>query len=319
MSDAAQTITPTDPGQGSAPVDTASVETPSPVEEAPAVVEPTDGVQPGDDATAQPDGGQGLIAKYLEGVDEAHRDVVAEALERQRQDSDAQVTKRFERLSQLEEYLPEGATPDYLSVPVALYENLMQSPVETLRWVFDQFQANGVDLKSQLLEAADTADPQEPAPQDDPADDDLDRPLTRRELLELQEQQRQEAEAERVRAQNRELAKSWFEEAAADHGLTLDENDVAVRTAVLQHAAQIMPQLSHLGAQEAPKQAIATAVEAFVNRFRSAPQEPAATTTEPTVATGGTPPAPPEPGSLDSASDRRAFMRDFITGLKTQE
>lgn len=314
MSDtAAQTTAPADSGQG-APVETPAPEPVAPQGDAPAVVDPATGVQPETtDAPAQPDGGQGLIAPYLEGVDESHRDAVAAALERYRADSDAQITRKFERLNAFEQYAED---PTSLEAPVALYERLMEAPVETLQWVFDQFQTHaGIDLRAQLLEAA-TAAPEPEVPVEPTTTDD-DAPLTRKEWERLEAERAAQAQQEQQRAQALTAVQGWLETAATKHGLTLGEGDDAVRHAVITSAVQLMPQLQQQHGDAAGQLAVDTAVEAFVNRFKSA--APAAPSTpEPTIADGGTPPAPAEPDLSDPAA-RKRFMLAQLTGSTTQE
>lgn len=313
-----ESTTPADPGQGAttepaaaAPVD-AGTQPSTPAE-------PVAGVQPTTpEATTQPDGGQGLIAPYLEGVDEAHRDIVTDVLEKYRKDSDANVTKRFEELNGFKQY---AESPEALQAPVFLYERLMEEPLETIQWVLERFETEaGVDLKSQL-KAALTGEPAEPAPTAEPTDDPDDRPLTRREWEQLEQQREQDRQAEQQTAQRRELAEGWLNEAAQTHGLTLTAGtDVAVRHAILTHAAQLLPTFKSHGA-EAGKAAIATAVEAFVNTYRGGPKAASDTTPtpEPKVADGGTPPAPSEVTDLTDEKARKAYMLAMLQGSKNQE
>lgn len=308
---------PTDAGQGATPVEPAAPEvTPAPEPVTPSSEAPDGGVQPTPtDATQQPQhGGQELIAPYLEGVSEEHRDVVADALERYRQDSDANITKRFEELNRFKAYAED---PQALETPVALYENLMEDPKGTVQWILDQFAAGGIDLRSQLLGEAPAGDPAPAAPGSE-GETPEDKPLTVAEWQRLEEEReaakQQKAETER----RRELAKGWFEEATKQHGLEVGEQDIAVRQAILQHAASLIPQFRHLG-DEAGKAAVTTAVEAFVNRFGKTTPAPAGDPTpEPTVAAGGTPPAPVEPDLTDPKA-RKAWMLQRIGGSQNQE
>jgi len=312
VSDTAQVETTPDAGQGPEPE---APTTPEPVDTG---TEPTGdlnaGVQPATtDEPAQPDGGQGLIEPYLEGVDEAHRDIVADVLNRYRQDSDAQITGKFEELNAYKSFVPEGRGVEYLETPVALYENLMENPKETVNWIFEQFSNAGIDLRSQVLEGASTETPPETPGEENP-DDPADRPLTRRELEQWQREQREQEEAAQQAEQRRKTAQTWFKEAADEHGLELGEGDSHVTEAILKHAAQLMPQYRHLG-QSAGKQAIATAVQAFTNKFGKTPSAPAGDTTpEPRVADGGAPPAPAEVSDLSDPKDRKAFMASFLQG-----
>lgn len=310
----APATTPTDAGQGLNP---APVTDPAPVATDPAPSAP--GVQPTEpEATAQPDGGQGLIAPYLEGVDETVRDTVADALERYRQDSDREISGRFEELSRFKSYVPEGAGVEYLEQPVAIYENLLESPLETVQWIVEQFESGGVNLKAQLLEALQGQSKETPT--GEAPDDDLDRPLTRREWEQLQQEQAAQAEQETQRAQQTETVKGWLNEAASSKGLELAEEDVALRQAILTHAAQLVqrPEFRARG-QEAGKAAIETAVEAFVNRFGKTSANDPEQTPEPRLADGGTPPAPSDDVDMTDPKQRRAFMLQRIKALQTQE
>jgi hypothetical protein len=308
--DTAPETAPTDTGQGLAP---------APEVAAPQGVVPEGGapeVQPTDPGvTAQPDGGQGLIAPYLEGVDEANRDAVADVLNRFRADQDAQVTGKFEDLNRFKQYVPEGQGPDYLDLPVALYENLLEAPLDTVQWIVSQFESRGVGLKEQIIAALQGEAPGDLAPVD-PAPDD-DRPLTRAEVA-AEFQRLRDAEqaqtAEQQQAQERrQTAEGWFNEATEKFGLEVGAEDVAMRQAILTHAAQLLPQFRHLG-ETAGKQAIATAVEAFSNKYGSKVPAPAGDpATEPTLAVGGNPPAPSEP-DLTDPKQRRAFMMAQLAG-----
>lgn len=290
---------PTEPSQG-------AVEAPAP-EVAPTGVTDVDssGVQPRQDTQPQPDGGQGLIASYLEGVEGSARDIVAEKLEAFRKDQDANVGSKLEDLSRFRGYLPEGAGVDYLETPVALYENLMQSPLETVQWILGEFEKQGTDLRSQLIAAAEA-----PTEEPDATDgaDDPNRPMTRAEFEQLQQEQREQATQEAENTRRRTVAEGWFTEASKKHGLELGEGDAAYKQAILQQAAALMPQLKHLG-EAAGKQAIETSMEAFVNRFgKSTPAPADPHSPGPKLATGGNAPSPQEPAELATQKDRRAFM-----------
>lgn len=302
--------TPTDVGQGAEPP---AAPEPQPQAEAPA----TDpGVQPPSDAGAQPDGGQGFIAPYLEGVEEGVRDTVADVLERFRQDQDAQVTKKFEQLNAYQQYAQD---PAELETPVALYENLLSKPLDTVQWIFDQFSEAGIDLRAQLLEQA-TGQPQSQDPQAQPqsTQGDEDRPLTMAEFQRLQQEQQEQARQQQEAAARRETVKGWLDEAAQSKGLELGDEDVAVKQAIMTHAAQLMPQLAKYG-EQAGKHAIDTAVEAFVNRFgKNASSSTTDPSQEPRVADGGTPPAPQKPDLTDPKA-RREWMLQRIAGSTTQE
>lgn len=304
--------TPTPDGQGTpAPAEPTTPVTPEPT----APAEPED-VQPTDAPTTQPDGGQGLIAPYLEGVDETHRDAVADVLERYRQDSDAQVTHKFEALKQYQQYAED---PTQLEVPVALYENLMEQPLQTVQWIIERFKTEGgIDLGSQLLEAL-NAEPAEPATETTPAEDDpKDKPLTMAELERYEQEKAQQARQSEDSQRRRELAKGWLDEATTSAGLELGEGDVSVRHAILSHAAQLAPQFKHLG-EKAGQEAIKTAVEAFTNRFgKTTPGTPGEQTPEPVTANGGTPPAPAEADMTDPKA-RREFMKSILTAQNSQE
>lgn len=300
---------PATDSQGTAPAEPAA-----PVDTTPAT-EPADGgVQPSADAKTQPDGGQGLIAPYLEGVDEAHRDAVADVLERYRKDSDAEIGTKLEALSRFQQYADD---PSYLETPVALYENLMQSPLDTVQFILEQFETEaGINLKAQLLEALNT--PDEPDPQADPETDPKDKPLTVAEWERLQEQKAQEERQAAEAQRRRELTKGWLDEAAETAGLELTDEDTGLRRAILEHAAQVMPKFKHLG-EQAGQKAIQTAVEAFVNRFGNTPPgNPGGEGNEPVTANGGTPPAP-EQSDLSDPSARKAFMKQALAALQTQE
>ena len=299
------------PAQDTAPADVSQgVEPEAPAAPEGVQAEPTVDVQPAPDAQAQPDGGQGLIASYLEGVDETHRDVVADALERYRQDSDARVTKKFERLNSYEAY----GDPDQLETPVALYENLMEKPLDTLEWILGQFQEAGIDLRAQLLEEASATPSEAPA---EPTDNPDDRPLTVAEWQRLQEEQAATQAQQAEAAQRRKTAEGWFTEATKAKGLDLSDEDIAVKQAILQHAAQIIPKFRQHG-DEAGKYAIATAVEAFVNRFGKSNPAPADPSTEPKLADGGTPPSPPQVDLTDQKA-RRAYMLQRLKVGSSQE
>lgn len=324
MESAAPAPAPTDAGQGLAPA--AEPTAPEPVAPAtdPAAPAPAPApeVQPAapDATTTQPDGGQGLIAPYLEGVDPQHRDVVAAALDKYRADSDAQITKRFEELNGYKQF---AESPAELEAPVYLYERLMEEPVEALKWVFSEFEKAGIDLRSQLLgEATAPAATDPAAPAGETADD---QPLTREQVRAEFERLEQEREAQRQQgqeaSQRKELVEGWLAEATKAHELTLEDGDIALRQAILTHAAQLLPKLSHLG-DGAGKAAVTTAVEAFVNRFGKTPAAPAAdpNTPEPTVANGGTPPAPPEVTDLSGdPKARKAFMLSLLQRPNNQE
>lgn len=310
----AQETAPADAGQG---VETAPpAPEPQPSVE-PSGQEPSPEVQPSDDAGAQPDGGQGLIAPYLEGVGEDHRDVVADALERYRQDTDARVTKKFEQLNAYQQYAQD---PAELETPVALYENLLEKPLDTVQWIFEQFNEAGIDLRAQLMEQA-TGQPQSQAPEPTPSpEDDPDRPMTRREFEQLQQEQQRAAQQQQEAAQRRTTVEGWLNEATQSHGLELGNEDVAVKQAILTHAAQLLPKLSKYG-DEAGKHAINTAVEAFTNRFgksASEQQDPSNPAPEPRVADGGTPPAPQQPDLSDPVK-RKEWMLARLVGSNSQE
>lgn len=308
----AQEATPTDPGQG---VETADPAPQSAPEAQPAAQEPSPEVQPADDAGAQPDGGQGLIASYLEGVDENVRGTVADVLERYRQDSDARVTKKFEQLNAYQQFAQD---PAELETPVALYENLLEKPADTIRWIFDQFSDAGIDLKAELLGEAQAAPEAQPQPTSEGTPDDPDRPLTRREFEQLQQEQQQRAQQEQEASVRRKTVESWFNEATTEKGLELGDQDVAVKQAILQHAAQLLPQLAKYG-DEAGKHAINTAVEAFVNRFGKNASEPKDTPApEPRLADGGTPPAPQQVDLSDQKA-RKQWMLQQLVGANSQE
>lgn len=299
---AQDTAAPSEPGQGvEAPTQEVSPE-PS--------VESTPDVQP-DEPQAQPDGGQGLIAAYLEGVDEPHRDVVADALNRYRADTDARVTKKFEQLNAYQQYAPD---PQQLETPVALYENLLDRPLDTVRWIFDQFSEAGIDLRAELLK--DTPDAPAPEPQADPSED-PDRPLTYAEFQRLEQDRVAQAQEAQAQDHRRVTVEGWFNEATASKGLELGNEDVAVKQAILTHAAQLLPKLAKYGDQ-AGKVAIETATEAFINRFGKPTAPKQDPTPEPRIADGGTPPAPPAP-DLSDAKTRRAWMLTQLTGANSQE
>jgi hypothetical protein len=302
---------PTDSGQGAAPDPTPAPTTDPVVETASG----PGGVQPETDATTQPDGGQGLIARYLEGVDGPERDIVAEKLEAFRRDQDANVTRKFEELNRFQSYVPEGAGVEYLETPLALYENLMESPLETVQWVLDQFQKQGIDLRSQLLGEGAQPAPELAAPE---GADDANRPLTVAEWQRLQEEQRAAQAEEAEAARRREVAQGWFDEATTKHGLNLTDEDIAVKQAILTHASQLVGQFRHLGDQ-AGKAAIETATEAFVNRFGKSPAPANPTTPEPKVATGGTPPSPQDKQEFATPAERKAFMLARLQAQATQE
>lgn len=275
-----------------------------PVEPATVATEPADtGVQPGDPgAEAQPQSGQDFIAPYLEGVDPSIRDTVAERLEQYRKDNDANVTKRFEQTNaQLKAYQDLAEDPAHLETPVALYENLMQDPKGTLKWVVDQFQSEmGVDLRAELLKewgATPGEQPAEQTPAQDPNDPDA--PLTRKQFEALQAEQRQQAEQAEQQAQARAQADGWLKEAATKHSLEIGDGDVVLKEAILRQAAQLMPSVRD------GQKAIQMAVEAFTNRFAPKPQ------TKPgglTVAEGGTPAAPPQVDWKDPKQRQEAML-----------
>lgn len=265
---------------------------------------------------AQPQGGQDLIAPYLEGVDPTHLDVVKERLEQYRKDADANVTREFQkRDEQIEAYRQFAEDPSQLEVPVALYENLMERPLETIQWVIDRMETEGgLDLKAQLLEALNKPQTAE-EPKGEPASDpnDPNRPLTVKEWQDLQAQQQQQEEA-RVKTD------TWLSEAAKAHGLELGDGDAVLKQAILQQAAAIMPQFKAHG-QDAGKQAIATAVETISKRFRpaSAPkQDPQAEPTPaPKVAQGGSAPSPAKPDFSGDSKQRREAMLSMLTNKGT--
>lgn len=299
---AQDTAAPVEPGQGVETTQESSPET---------SVESTPDVQP-DEPQAQPDGGQGLIAAYLEGVDEPHRDVVADALNKYRADTDARVTKKFEQLNAYQQYAPD---PQQLETPVALYENLLDRPLDTVKWIFDQFSEAGIDLRAELLK--ESQEPTEaPQPQTDPTDD-PDRPLTYAEFQKLEQQRVTQAQEQQAQEHRRVTVEGWFNEATASKGLELSNEDVAVKQAILTHAAQLLPKLSKYG-NEAGKVAIETATEAFVNRFGKPAASKQDPPPEPRLADGGTPPAPPAP-DLSDAKTRKAWMLAQLTGANTQE
>jgi hypothetical protein len=253
-----------------------------------------------------------LIAAYLEGVDESHRDVVADALNKYRADTDARVTKKFEQLNAYQQYAPD---PQQLETPVALYENLLDRPLDTVKWIFDQFSEAGIDLRAELLKEA--QEPTEAAqPQTDPTDD-PDRPLTYAEFQKLEQQRAEQAREQQAQEQRRQTVEGWFNEATASKGLELSNEDVAVKQAILTHAAQLLPKLSKYG-NEAGKVAIETATEAFINRFGKPAAPKQDPSPEPRLADGGTPPAPPAP-DLSDAKTRKAWMLAQLTGSNTQE
>lgn len=297
---ATEPTTPADPGQGAPPAE-------------PATPEPQSGsVQPTDPGTeAQPPAGQDLIAPYLEGVDEAHRDIVAERLEKYRKDSDANVTRTFEQLNSFKQYAED---PQQLEVPVTLYENLMDKPAETIKWVIDRFQTEaGLDLKSQLKEML-SEEPATPAPEppgDGTDPNDPNRPLTYAEWQRLQEEQKQAQQQEAARQEQTKTVNGWLANSAKKHNLTIGEEDAALKEAILKQAAQLMPQFKQFG-DEAGQKAVDTAVEAFVNRFGSKQATPTDPPPEPKIADGGTPPAPPEE-TLEDPAARKAFMRRMLT------
>lgn len=308
---------PTDSSQGAPPADPAPVADPAaqPAGSPPQATDPAPGVQPSTDAAPQPDGGQGLIASYLEGVDGAARDIVAEKLEAFRKDQDANVGTKLEELSRFKGYVPEGVGVEYLETPVALYENLMESPLETVQWILSEFQKQGTDLRAQLLEQA-----QAPAPETPPEGaDDPNRPMTRAEFEQLQQERETQATQTAENTRRRQVAEGWFTEATAKHGLDLGEGDAAYKQAILQHAAGLMPQFRHLG-ESAGKAAIDTAMEAFVNRFGKNTQAPATPSTpEPKLATGGNAPSPQAPADLADRATRREFMLAQLQAPSTQE
>lgn len=290
--------TPTDVDQGVAPDPTA--EAPATVAaDQPGDVQPTPAVQ-----EEQPPSGQDFIAPYLEGVDDAHRNVVAERLEAFRKDQDAQVTKRFERLKAYEEYAQD---PSELDTPVAIYENLLQNPLDTLEWVVDQFKQNmNVDLRAQLLEKWGKASeqPAEPAVPDDP-----DQPLTRSQFEALQREQAEKAQQEQAQAQAREKANGWLEQAASKYKIELGEGDVVLREAILRQAAALM----HQGQVKDGQKAIEMSVEAFSTRF--APKQQKTPTPALKVAEGGEPARPPQ---VDW-TDKRQRQDAMLAMLKAQQ
>lgn len=300
---------PVEEGQGASAPEGGSVE-------AELTQTPEPGVQPETDgAEEQPQAGQDFIAPYLADVPEQHREVVADVLEKYRKDSDANVTKKFEQLNAYQAYAPE---PEMLETPVAIYENLMERPVDTLEWVIQRFQDEaGVDLKSQLLErlGVEGQASEEPTPASD--EDDPNRPMTRAEFEKLQQEQRESAQAERQRQQQIQTVEGWLSEAVKNHGLDIEENDVVLKEAILKQAATLMPKFKRQHGDDAGRVAVDTAVEAFSNRFGRTSAPSPDPSPEPRVADGGMPPAPAEP-TLETAEDRKRFMLSRL-GLNNQE
>lgn len=285
------TSTVADAGQGAA------------APEAPAPAAPEPSVQSAEGTTEpQSGGGQGFIEPYLEGVPQEARDIVAERLERYRQESDASFNKRFEDTStRLKAYQALAEDPAHLETPMALYDNLMQDPVGTLEWVAERFQEEmGRDIKADLLAKWQQATGQ---PAADPSADPDNQPLTRKEFEALQQEQAQKSQQEQQAAQARKTTEGWLTEATTKHGLELGEGDVVLKEAILRQAATLMPKVRN------GQQAVEMAVEAIATRF--APKQKAAPTTSPKVATGGTGVAP---ASIDysDARQRQAAMLSIL-------
>lgn len=297
MSDATTALA--NAGQGAAPTETVAPEPQAPsVGQQPA--EPS--VQSTPEGQEQSPSGQDLIAPYLEGVDDSIRETVAERLERYRQDNDAKVNQRFEQqATRLKAYETLAEDPAALETPVALYDNLMQNPVETLEWVVDRFKEElGVDLRSQILQKW-GAQPGEPQPQNEPTVPDEDQPLTRKQFEELQRQQQQQQREQQAQEQARTTAEGWLNEAASKNGLEIGPDDVAIREAILRQAASLMPSVRD------GQQAINMAVEAVVNRL--SPKKPQTQDQNaPRTANGGGPAGPPQVDWSDTRQRREAML-----------
>lgn len=250
---------------------------------------------------AQSDGGQDLIAPYLEGVDESIRDQVAERLERYRADADANFNRRFEEASTaLQAFKQFAEDPAHLETPVALYDNLMQDPLGTLEWVAERFQSEmGRDLRAELQEKWKQATGETP-PEGQPATDDADKPLTRKELEAWQREQQEETQRQEQQAQAKATTEGWLNEATQAAGLDLGEDDIAIKHAILTHAATLNNSVRD------GKKAIAMAVEAVTNRL--APKTPKNPQPAPKVAAGGGPAAPNQPNWSDKSQRVEAML-----------
>lgn len=269
-----------------------SVQSPDPAQE-----------QSQEPAPAEPSG-QDLIAPYLEGVDPNIREAVAERLERFRQDTDANVNKRFEKTStELKAYKQLAEDPAALETPVALYENLLQDPEGTLEWVVEQFQQEmGVDLRAKLLEkwVGQQRNPAEPEPTTAPTNDE-DRPLTVKEWQRLQQEQAAQSQQEQQAAEARQRTEGWLNTAASQYGIELGEGDVVLKEAILRQAATLMPSVRD------GEKAIQMAVEAMTTRF--APKKDAAPASQaPRTANGGGPATASAPDFTDQKQRREAML-----------
>lgn len=271
--------------------------------------QPAEGVQPTDAAPQEQPApaGQDLIAPYLEGVDEAVRDTVAERLQRFQADSDRNANRKIEEQSTaLNAYKQFAEDPSQLETPVTLYDNLMQDPKGTVQWVVDQFKTElGVDLKAQLLQEWGATPGETPAP-GTPTEDpnDPNRPLSRADLEKFYQEQQQEQQTQVQQNEARQKTEKWLDTATKAAGLELSSEDTVLREAIIRQAATLMPSVRD------GEKAIQMAVEAISNRFAPKPKTPS-TTPAPRTANGGAP-TPPADVDFSDKKQRQAAMLSML-------
>lgn len=255
--------------------------------------------------------GQDYIEPYLEGVDDYHRGVVAEKLEAYRKDSDRNIQKHIEKVNSKVRKYEQYGNPEQIEFAVSLVRNLVDDPIATIDYLADQFKADfDRDLRNEIVSKWATTgqttseQPQDPAEQPQSTE----APLTRAEVEQLLQQQRQQEVEEAHKAQQMEQARTqvdgWLTEASKQVGVDLSGNS-ALKQAVVMQANELITS----GQAPDGKTAIRLSVEALTNTFKKKPTAP--TSKEPKVADGGRAPGIPKP-DLSDATARRDYMMSLI-------
>ena len=255
--------------------------------------------------------GQDYIEPYLEGVDDYHRGVVAEKLEAYRKDSDRNIQKHIEKVNSKVRKYEQYGNPEQIEFAVSLVRNLVDDPIATIDYLADQFKADfDRDLRNEIVSKWATTEQTTPEQMQDPAEQppSTEAPLTRAEVEQLLQQQRQQEAEEAHKAQQMEQARAqvdgWLAEASKSVGVDLSGN-AALKQAVVMQANELVTS----GQAPDGKTAIRLSVEALTNTFKKKPTAP--TSKEPKVADGGRAPGIPKP-DLSDATARRDYMMSLI-------
>lgn len=297
------------------------------------------GSQGGEEQSSE--GGQDLIAKYLEGLDESTRSVVAERLEQFRKDADSNANRKIQDLSEkLQGFQRFTEDPDQLEPIVDLYAWLMEQPDQALPWLVERLNTDrGVPMETMrdpLMEKLGIQQPpsggreaqpngqqQSTSEEEDPSD----KPLTRGDLERFhEEQQQKERQQEEERQRREEAAKqlnSWTQEALEKFQLTERiPEDSPMREFIFQQAHKLMQQ----GQIRNGRMAIETAVEQVAQYLGTQAPKGGDSSTEqdggtpaPRTANGGTGAQVPDSFDPQDKKSRVAMAESLLAAQSSQE